>query len=614
MTLLDQLPAGAFSEGSVWTTVDAAFVTATARRVTGNPLVRVVLGPHHPSTDLTRQVIFLPDPAALDAERYSRALPFLRGALYHECAHLLFTAVDPEYWPAVVGQVAGTSEASRRIQTLRPKYGPLFSETLVILEDVRVDRLMMAARPGLARSQRAFLRVVESLDGDPVARLSAAPPREQFLGVLLAVGREAVTVAQLPEPLRAFTVAVRGVLDRAFEARTPPDLVESAAALLDELHGRAETAVETPGEPGCSAERFALDVLTQPEKHAGSRCVCEGGALREVFQTILDEAAAGASARQDGAPGGASTGGRPEEPFPEYRVATRAFDVVETFDRDRRREGRETYRAACAEARRVVGRLVDNLDLLLRARAAPRSKRGCPVGATLDPGEFPNIAMGLAGSDVWIDSSRAKRLDLACALLVDCSGSMRSEAGSERTRAELARMCAAALHLALTPASVPHAILGFTTCSPTELHRDLARRRAEGESFAEVARSRNALRHLVFKGFDDTDAYAIAAIEPYADNMDGEAVAWASGLLRARSERKRLLFVLSDGEPAGGDHGPTEAHHLSAMVRAAEASGIRTIALGIGTDAVARHYPEWVQVQDVGELPRALLSVLRRVV
>lgn len=173
----------------------------------------------------------------------------------------------------------------------------------------------------------------------------------------------------------------------------------------------------------------------------------------------------------------------------------------------------------------------------------------------------------------------------------------------------MARLCAATLHLALEPAGVAHAVCGFTSRAQAEVSfDDLDARAAAGERFEGYARVDLALKHIVFKDFDE-DARPVTQVREEAENLDGEAVAWASEMLSARPERQRVLLVLSDGHPEGWSHRPTERAWLREQVRRAEAH-MTVVGLGIASDAVERYYRHAIVVRDVEELPGALLRVL----
>jgi len=95
------------------------------------------------------------------------------------------------------------------------------------------------------------------------------------------------------------------------------------------------------------------------------------------------------------------------------------------------------------------------------------------------------------------------------------------------------------------------------------------------------------------------------------ENIDGEAVSWAHARLRARSEQRRILVVVSDGTPmdeatmAANGHEYLEAH-LQQVVEDIEAhSSVQLAAIGIGHD-VSAFYRNATTISRIDHLGPAL--------
>lgn len=92
-------------------------------------------------------------------------------------------------------------------------------------------------------------------------------------------------------------------------------------------------------------------------------------------------------------------------------------------------------------------------------------------------------------------------------------------------------------------------------------------------------------------------------------NADGEAVTAAAQYLARREEREKLLIVLSDGSPA---YGGNDERYLSDTVKSIEASKtMDIIGVGIQTHSVERYYKTSKVVNQLDELEKVLLSLLR---
>lgn len=82
-----------------------------------------------------------------------------------------------------------------------------------------------------------------------------------------------------------------------------------------------------------------------------------------------------------------------------------------------------------------------------------------------------------------------------------------------------------------------------------------------------------------------------------------EGLRWATSVLSTRSEARKILLVMTDGEP---DNRGT----ASTAIQAAEAIGIEVMAIGIKHSGVETLFSDSVVITDLPELPRAMMSML----
>jgi cobaltochelatase CobT len=96
------------------------------------------------------------------------------------------------------------------------------------------------------------------------------------------------------------------------------------------------------------------------------------------------------------------------------------------------------------------------------------------------------------------------------------------------------------------------------------------------------------------------------------ENVDGESVLVAAMRLRSRKEARKIMIVLSDGQPACGGLRPALRHHLKRAVKEITQMGITVVGIGIQTDAVKDYYPKSVVINEVAELPGVVMGQLRQ--
>src|SRR5271170_3698735 len=103
--------------------------------------------------------------------------------------------------------------------------------------------------------------------------------------------------------------------------------------------------------------------------------------------------------------------------------------------------------------------------------------------------------------------------------------------------------------------------------------------------------------------------------EPQREHPDGEALAWAHNRLRARSEQRRILMVISDGAPVDDstlfvNPGNYLEKHLREVIHDVERLGeVELTAIGIGHD-VTRYYRRAVTIVDAEQLGGVMLERL----
>jgi cobalamin biosynthesis protein CobT len=101
--------------------------------------------------------------------------------------------------------------------------------------------------------------------------------------------------------------------------------------------------------------------------------------------------------------------------------------------------------------------------------------------------------------------------------------------------------------------------------------------------------------------------HCLDAIKAYGgdscENADGESVLWAASRLYSRPEKRKILFVISDGEPQNAETGYNKlGKHLKKVVDMISKKGIECVGIGIQTDAVEEYYKNNVVLNDMGDM------------
>ena len=206
-------------------------------------------------------------------------------------------------------------------------------------------------------------------------------------------------------------------------------------------------------------------------------------------------------------------------------------------------------------------------------------------------------------------SSRAR---FAVTILIDNSGSMRG-----RPILHCAAWCLLIMEW-LDRLGIPTEILGFTTRAwkggqSRELWMETKKPWAPGRL--------NDLRHLVYKSFSTTAEvsapnFGVMVREGLLkENIDGEALLWASSRLERHPADYKALFVFSDGAPVDDstlsvNPGNFLEQHLLRVI-ADVSKSITLYGVGIGHD-VSRYYPNSAEGGDIDTLGIRFLEVLTK--
>ncbi|MFO1270414.1 MAG: hypothetical protein U1F50_01810 [Rubrivivax sp.] len=297
-------------------------------------------------------------------------------------------------------------------------------------------------------------------------------------------------------------------------------------------------------------------------------------------------------------------------PPQDWRAFDPRWDEVLPASRLRRPADALALQALQGAERGPLQRLALQLRHRLAARRPSRWVFDLDEGR-LDPRRLSRLCVPGAAPAVFRDLAPAPVPEACVTLLVDLSGSMRGAHALAAARAiDLALP-------ALEAAGVRCELLGYTTREGA----DNPVQRAWQQAGRPAGPMRlNALRHIVFK----TAAQPWRAVRPGLalllapdfgrENLDGDALHWAAARLARRPERRRVLLVLSDGQPhdeatAAAFGRAVLEDHLRQVIERVEAAGTRLVALGCGPGP-ARFYRHAVTLKGPEDVAARLFATL----
>ncbi len=298
-----------------------------------------------------------------------------------------------------------------------------------------------------------------------------------------------------------------------------------------------------------------------------------------------------------------------------YRTYTTEFDRIinaaAIASRDEMVMLRSKLEADFTSIQSMVSRIAKRLMRVLMARQT-REWRFDLEDGQLDPSRLPVFVASNGAARPFKQEFDSPFPSTVVTLLIDHSGSMKGRP------MQIAALTVEVFARVLERCGVRCEILGFTT---RDWDGGEPARRWAADGYPEQPGRLNALEHIVIKSADMPWRRARPALglflrdEMLKENIDGEALMWAHQRLMARSERRRILVVVSDGTPM--DEATFAANgfdyldgHLAAVVQHIELrSPVQLAAIGIGHD-VSQFYRNATRVSKIDDLGPALTTKL----
>ncbi|WP_430786654.1 vWA domain-containing protein [Virgibacillus flavescens] len=197
-------------------------------------------------------------------------------------------------------------------------------------------------------------------------------------------------------------------------------------------------------------------------------------------------------------------------------------------------------------------------------------------------------------------NQESKEIDAVFTLLVDCSASMHNKMDETKRGIVL-------FHEVLSKLKIPHSIIGFWE-DANDVKEDY-----QPNYFHEV--------HSYSDSLYQKNGEKIMQLEPQEDNRDGFSIRVITKQLAARREKNKFLLVFSDGEPAAMNYDQNGIIDTNVAVTEARKKGMDVIGMFLADGEVDEredvtmkniYGKERVMVPSVAELPEHFAPLLKK--
>ena len=298
-----------------------------------------------------------------------------------------------------------------------------------------------------------------------------------------------------------------------------------------------------------------------------------------------------------------------------YKSASTKFDeIVEAYklcDLEELTSLRKQLDDKCEIYQKQISRLANKLFRLLQSKQN-RSWTFDLEQGLLDTSKLTRIITNGNNSLSFKKEKEIKFEDTAVTLLIDNSGSMRGKP------IMIAALTTDMIAATLEKCKIKVEILGFTTKAwKGGKTREEWLIKGKNKNPGRL----NDLRHIIYKSADQNSKKCKINLGLMLkegllkENIDGEALLWASGRLNKRPESRKIMIVISDGAPVDdstlsvNESNYLEKHLKSTIIAIQSKTNIELLAIGIGHD-VRQYYEKAITIHDVEELGGAIFSKL----
>ena len=290
-----------------------------------------------------------------------------------------------------------------------------------------------------------------------------------------------------------------------------------------------------------------------------------------------------------------------------YKAATNQYDEIieakKLCDLEELTALRKQLDDKCDIYQKQISRLANKLYRKLQSKQNRSWSFDLDEGI-LDTSKLTRVITNSNNSLSYKKEKEIKFEDTTVTLLIDNSGSMRGKP------IMIAALTTDMIAATLEKCKIKVEILGFTT----KAWKGGKTREHWLKNGKEKNPGRlNDLRHIIYKSADQNSKKSKINLGLMLkegllkENIDGEALLWASSRISKRPETRKILIVISDGAPVDdstlsvNNSNYLEKHLKSTILSIEERSTIELLAIGIGHN-VGQYYSKAITIHDVEEL------------
>lgn len=490
-----------------------------------------------------------------------------------------------------------------------------------MLEQVRVETLGSASMAG---ARHNIARHFEQLSGAP----QWEAPQLGHVQMLELLARRHIQQLPLPRALAAWLdnhpdifKALRPTLEAMRnQIAQQSDYALLSLRLIEEMGEITLSAEESRPQGEGTTQQGSTDELPEDsEPHTGmqtSTASTEPHISAASARTMAAGGGESPSPPEHEAPGSHYPRNAPPAAAPShYHAYTMEFDEVVTASALTTPQELEFLRhqldQKLAQFSSLTGRLAGRLQRLLMAQQARRWVFDEEEGL-IDNKKLSRVVVHPDYSYIYKREQDTEFRDTVVTLLIDNSGSMR---GRPIT---MAAICADILSRTLERCGVKTEVLGFST---REWKGGQSQKLWAKQGKPAQPGRLNDLRHIIYKSADASwrasrrNLGLMLKDGILKENIDGEAILWATDRLLKRHEQRRILMVISDGAPVddstlsvnSGNY--LDKHLRDVIARVENELPVELLAIGIGHD-VTRYYRRAVTISDIDRLAQTMTEQL----